>query len=469
MGARKALRWRGGALASAAPSARAPRPCGCLLPAGRAAAGLSFGADAGGNNQAWGVLDEVETYNYPIGPVELNAEASLYTLAAAPSLNPPQITLQWRQGYSSATILKTIPGSTTWTNIANTIAGLSFTDTNVVPGQRYQYTVGGEPILSAINGTPVEYRGKVILLVDQQLAPSLGNSLAQLTADLIGDGWIPIQHQVARHDDINWSNNTNNIILIHNQIVQDYNLDPTNTKAVFIIGHVAVPYSGSKATDGHRDYLAANGTNACVVFTPPPGTGSTCPPTNQNHIGAWPADVYYGDMDGLWTDATINVTNNDRTVNQNFPSDGKFDQDNVPDNGSGSHRIELAVGRIDFANLPSFTNAPPYPSEAGLLQRYLAKEHSYRMKQTVLGPMAMVASYFGGAEPGLDTLMIQNALRNGSRLLGIEPGSIQDGDLFLQALTSSFLLGVQGGFGWDTDIIPPGVMISDLGSAGSSQ
>ena len=55
-----------------------------------------------------------------------------------------------------------------------------------------------------------------------------------------------------------------------NLILNDYAIDTTNIKAVFLFGHIPVPYSGNINPDGHPD-----------------------------HLGAWPADVYYGDVDGI--------------------------------------------------------------------------------------------------------------------------------------------------------------------------
>ena len=48
---------------------------------------------------------------------------------------------------------------------------------------------------------------------------------------------------------------------------------------MFLFGHVPVPYSGDIVPDGHA----------------------------PDHQGAWPCDGFYGDMDGLWTDCSVNV------------------------------------------------------------------------------------------------------------------------------------------------------------------
>lgn len=86
-------------------------------------------------------------------------------------------------------------------------------------------------------------------------------------------------------------------------------------------------------------------------------------------MGAWPADVYYGDVDGIWTDVSVNSTTASPARTQNAPGDGKFDQSVVPGN------VELQVGRVDFNGMPSFTL-----TEQQLLQNYLNKNHEYRKK-----------------------------------------------------------------------------------------
>src|SRR5207253_1848922 len=110
--------------------------------------------------------------------------------------------------------------------------------------------------------------------------------------------------------------------------------------------HVPVPYSGKINPDGHSD-----------------------------HVGAWPADVYYGDIDGNWTDTTVDFTQSTRPPSDaadnlrltNRPGDGKFDQDQIPS------AVELEVGRVDLANMPGddyWGVDAVIPSETELLRRY---------------------------------------------------------------------------------------------------
>jgi hypothetical protein len=90
---------------------------------------------------------------------------------------------------------------------------------------------------------------------------------------------------------------------------------------VFLLGRIRVPYSGDIYPDGHPD-----------------------------HEGAWPADVYYADMNGAWTDNAVNVTVANDERHRNVPEDGKFDQSVLPTD------VELQIGRVDFANMPAFAS-----------------------------------------------------------------------------------------------------------------
>ncbi|HLG33504.1 MAG TPA: T9SS type A sorting domain-containing protein [Bacteroidia bacterium] len=255
----------------------------------------------------------------------------------------PQITLSWalHAGATNYSVGRKALTSTSWSTLAAGLPGttISFTDTTVVVGTGYEYRVirTGSPangISYAYAGIKVpatEYRGKLILLVDDYFSDTLAAEILQLEKELIGDGWVVIRHDVAR---------TDSVPVIKSIIVSDYNSDPANVKALFLLGHVPVPYSGNIRPDGHLD-----------------------------HEGAWPADVYYADMNGTWTDATVNNTAAFRPQNDNIPGDGKFDQSLIPSD------VELQTGRVDFAKLPAFAL-----TETELMRNYLNRAHDYKMK-----------------------------------------------------------------------------------------
>ncbi len=206
----------------------------------------------------------------------------------------------------------------------------------------------------------VESRGKLVLVVDNTYAAQLAPELTRLQQDLAGDGWTVLRRDVAR---------TDSPVSVKNLIKADYNADPANVKAVFLFGHVPVPYSGQLNPDGHPD-----------------------------HVGAWPADVYYGDMDGNWTDSSVNYTQTvntdpaDRARLSNIPGDGKFDQTTIPS------AVELQVGRVDLANMPgrlTWGGPATFPSELELLRQYLNKDHNFRHKLINVPRRGIVGDYFG--------------------------------------------------------------------------
>jgi hypothetical protein len=182
-------------------------------------------------------------------------------------------------------------------------------------------------ILAGIRYPAPEVWGTVLLLVDEAVADSLEAELDRLRVDLICDGY-----RVRRHDVPDGTP----VPAVKDAIAAECLSDPTIT-TLFIFGNVAVPYSGD-----------VRGAHA-------------------NHRGAWPADVYYGEFDGTWTDSVVNNTTASRPENHNVPGDGKFDQTYIPSD------VDLEVGRVDLSNLPAFEG-----SEVEILRRYLDKNHAFR-------------------------------------------------------------------------------------------
>ncbi len=287
--------------------------------------------------------------------------------------SPAKITINWlqdeRYAPSSYTVYRRLPGAASWgTGTVLSGSTTSYVDSNVAPGTAYEYRIvkatsaypGYGYIQTGINVPLVEGRGKVVLVVDSTYAANLSTELNRLQSDLTGDGWTVLRHDVSR---------TASVPSVKAIIKSDYTADPANVKSVFLFGHVPVPYSGQLNPDGHPE-----------------------------HTGAWPADVYYGDMDGTWTDTSVNYQQTantnpaERTRLSNVPGDGKFDQTTIPST------VELQVGRVDLSNMPGlfYTGGPTtFPSELELLRQYLNKDHNFRHR--VINPQrrAVVADYFG--------------------------------------------------------------------------
>ncbi|MBL7954185.1 MAG: T9SS type A sorting domain-containing protein [Flavobacteriales bacterium] len=257
--------------------------------------------------------------------------------------NTPSITLSWAPiaSTTSLTIYRKAKSATSWGSAVATPASTatSWTDASVSLGVNYEYKIvrvsagvtGTGYINTGVQVPVVDYRGKIILLVDNTLSASLSAELTVLTNDLRADGWGVIRSDVSR---------TASVASIKSIIQGHYNNDPANVKALYIIGHVPVPYSGNITPDGHEDTR-----------------------------GARPTDAYYADMDGVWTDNSVNNTMTTQQRTWNTPGDGKFDQSDLPSS------VELQVGRVDMYDMPAFGT-----TEVQLLRNYLNKAHNYKVK-----------------------------------------------------------------------------------------
>ncbi|NOS70500.1 MAG: fibronectin type III domain-containing protein [Verrucomicrobia bacterium] len=286
----------------------------------------------------------------------------------------PQVRLSWPADPNATgyVLFRKLRDDASW-GTARPLASdaTNYVDTNVVVGGAYEYRIAksatsyyGEGYLySGIESPLVESRGKVVLLVDNTQSASLADELTRLEQDLVGDGWIVMRHDVARMavDPANtsptvWAARSNELANVKALITADYNADPANTKAVFVFGHVPVPYAGNLAPDGHID-----------------------------HVGAWPADGFYGSMNLPWTDSFVDDPLASSPRNRNVPGDGKLDQSYWP-----YAEVTLAVGRVDMANLPAFPQ-----SETELLRRYLNKEHNFRHKLITAERRGLIDDHLG--------------------------------------------------------------------------
>lgn len=304
--------------------------------------------------------------------------STVVELRAVVSSSVPRVTLHWNAGVFPATgitLYRRAAGATNWgTGTVLAPSAMSYADTTALSGVRYEYKVVREqaslfsPVVeghlwAGANIAAAEERGRIILIVDSTMSAPLATEITRLIADLTGDGWLVARSDVSR---------TATVPAVKAVIKGRYDESPGNTKAVFLLGHVPVPYSGNICPDGHWDPIPL-----------------------PHHRGAWPADAYYGDMDGVWTDTTVNYTvaNVDEarpTRNHNVPGDGKFDQSLLV----GEHLPELAVGRVDLANMDGMSGGVP---EVELLRRYLDRHHAFRHRLAPfvsLGERALVDNNF---------------------------------------------------------------------------
>lgn len=321
-----------------------------------------------------------------VAPAQVASDASLQITVQ--ELSPPALRFSWPLDPTSAgyAVQKRIIGSASWgasTSIPGGGSATNWTDSNVLLGIRYEYkfleqgTSGGRNIVpAALLAQAFENRGALVLLVDATKVAGLGARLDRLVEDLVGDGWSVLRHDVSP---------TASVPSTKALIAAEVAAHPGQVKSVFLLGHVPVPYSGQLAPDGHPD-----------------------------HNGAWPADCFYGELDGLWTDSSVNTTAPSRQANWNVPGDGRYDQTSLPSD------VDLAVGRVDFANLPSFALG-----EADLLAAYLDKDHDYRHKVFAVEQRGLIDDNFGWFS---GEAFAASGWRNFSTLLG--PTNIVEGDYF---------------------------------------
>lgn len=276
-------------------------------------------------------------------------------LRATVSDSVPRIVLNWTQRVQSnilsQAIHRRLKGETTWTKLADlTTTATTYSDSTAQAGVEYEYWMeraltGLTPnraagyLSAGVKVPEVHDRGILLLVIDDTMTGPLAEEIAQLRLDLAGDGWR-VQSITAPR--------AGTAIETKALIQAAYDADPASVKQVYVLGHVPVPYSGNSAPDGHGD-----------------------------HVGAWAADGYYGEMNGTWTDTSVNNSSASRTDNRNIPGDGKFDQTSFPS------LVELGVGRVDMYRLgrsPSAISATP-EVEISLLRRYLQKAHEFRHKK----------------------------------------------------------------------------------------
>ncbi len=271
------------------------------------------------------------------------------------------------------------PNSTSWQLFNNstgeTLATSGPVGTYISPRPAYGYIYAGNELYLD------PHHGKILLLVDDAVVDSLETELAQLRYDLWMDGWHPLQLNVSRQA---------SVVDIKDQIkaiAQTHDSPLSKLTSLYIIGHVPVPYSGDIYPDTHTE-----------------------------HRGAWAADSYYADLDGDWTDSIADRSTAFFEYNHNVPGDGKFDQGLLPSS------VELAVGRVDFFNMPAFED-----TEIQLLRKYLRKASDYKHGRIKTIQRALIDDNFQTAFAA----PAASGWRNFGPLVGID--SIFERDYFLSA------------------------------------
>jgi hypothetical protein len=392
---------------------------------------VAIGNRIAGGLPAQGRLDRVVIRNHLVSGQPRDSQDEIDRIVISPE--PDGIRLRfhrnwigdWMTGAEYAVERQEIlPSPGPWTRLRADGRSGEFLDTTAIRGRTYRYRIprGSMPAVrcvAAFGSPPPEDRGRAILIVDREVASRLRPELEGYRRDLIADGWEVVRHEVPRNVDWvagDWTcsdydakalpENRRNLLATKDLIRREYESNRGRTNVVVLIGHVTVPYSGWAAEDGHRE----------------------CKDPSGQHLGAWNADLFYGDMTDGWSDVTNHVSGcPDCPKSQctfctigNVAGDGRMDQNELPAEALGkAAEIEVPVGRIDFARLNNFdephAGIPGVPKDAGsieiaLLQRYFGKIHRFR--RGILRFEPSVDGYAGALAP----LVEQNVGRLSRRL-----------------------------------------------------
>lgn len=302
----------------------------------------------------------------------------------------------------SHTLFKKFPDETAWGSPISTLGGgdTSYLDADVESGIEYEYSVrrgmGGFTAYgysqTGVNVQLPADRGNLLLITTDSVNFYLEGEVATLIDDMSADGWSVTNLVVSEEDtpeDVK-------------ELIIDANQAQDGIEMIYLLGHVPVPYAGEIAPDAHN-----------------------------NHVGAWPADVYYADIDGTWTDNSVNNTTASDARNHNVPNDGKFDNSTLPS------LAEIMIGRVDFANMPAFAKG-----EMALLKAYLDRVHHFKQRVWDLPRRALVDDNFGGFN---GEAFASSAWRNFSPLIGRDQIFAGDYRTTLDTLGHLFSYGCGGG------------------------
>jgi hypothetical protein len=303
---------------------------------------------------------------------------------------PPRVSLRWPADPKAVEymVYRRGPAEAAWGGSRGRVeAGATgWDDDDVKLGETYEYKVlktakvgdktfeGTGYLRAGIEVGFVDVRGKVLVLVDAVNAKALDFELKRLDRDLEGDGWIVARREVSP---------TAQAAEVKALIRAEPGL-----RSVFLLGRLPVVRSGFMAPDGHPD-----------------------------HRGPWPADAFYGDLDGEWGDAAVDKPE------KNVPGDGKLDPSQLPS------EVELEVGRVDVGRLPAFGKTEPE-----LLRRYLDRNHTFRHKKLEVERRALICDQFGDFR---GEAFVSGSWRNFAALVG--PSKIETGAYFEKLGAGSYL------------------------------
>jgi hypothetical protein len=324
---------------------------------------------------------------------------------AVTSTSPPSVRLEWQslanaRGYN---VLRWSDQTSRWEQLGAALPANAtrYEDTTVEAGRAYEYEVraqfaSGLPghgyVLAGLDAPLRDDPGVAVVVTDAHTAQALREPVDRYVRDLVAEGWdvreVSVAPDAAPPE-------------VKARIAAVYEESGERLRGVVLLGAVPRVFSGRLNPDGHPD-----------------------------HLGAWPADGYYADLDREWTD-TLDLGGAGTFANRR--GDGRFDHNTFPS------LLEVPVGRLDAVDLPAFG-----PLDAdGLLRRYLDRNHSFRTGALRVGPRTWVSDSFGYFN---GEAFARVAWRVSAPLVGADP---ERGRPFFDALDEErgylFALGVGAG------------------------
>ncbi|MBR9859535.1 fibronectin type III domain-containing protein [bacterium] len=339
------------------------------------------------------------------------AQSSTYgqqkTLKVEATVSNGKVTINWEafDPVSSFRVYKMSGGS--WPSTPDAVySNTVFThvDSSINNNQMYEYKIVGLRsgidaygyISVAVNLEENTNKGMVAVLVDSSIYDDLTAELDVYKKDLIGDGY---EVTIISYDT--------------NQSAEDLKGDIiglsntySNLTTVFLVGNMPYYYTGEMSPDGHTD-----------------------------HHGAWPSDLMLADVDGSYTDIQVRYTNSTDDRLSNEKNDDKTDQSFL------SSDADIQIGRIDFTDLPAFSQ-----SLISLYQNYFEKLHEFKTGEFVPRNIGIVDDNFLSFSEGFS----QNGYRNFAPIVGSD--SVFDADIITTTTNSSALFSFTAGAGTYTSI-----------------
>ncbi len=334
----------------------------------------------------------------------------VFQIKVSTDIQNNQISLSWNKlvnvtGYK---VYRKIKGASNFTFITNKLYNDNFfIDNNVPAGVAYEYAIYASHtndisgyVCAGMNIDVKHSQGNVLLVIDSNYIVPASNEIELFKRDLIKDGWKVLVQYAGRGEDPS---------VVKNRISSCNSA--SSIEGVILLGHIPVPYSGNIAPDAHSD-----------------------------HIGAWPADIYYGDMcasvNNMWHDAVLVNTSASSIRNHNVVGDGKYDISSI----ASSTSTKIFVGRIDVSNMSTIST-----DDVALFKQYINKNHAYKSSTKKFKMQGLIDDNFGYF---YGEAFAQNGWRNLSSLVG--PDNVVEGDYMTDMKNDSYLWSYACGGGWNT-------------------